>query len=113
MRLHLRSDTKLAQGQKEWEEEQGGLEFLREVSLVSASVAAKAAEWGSLVTAEVENRLVKPNCLEVARREAKRQLFRRREEAVARDASSILCPRDNPPGGHGLGTRRDWWRTSQ
>ena len=75
---------KLAQGQEEWEEEQGGLEFLREVLLVSAAVAAKAAEWGSLVVAEGARLPVRLSRLEEARREAKRQLLRRRREAVAR-----------------------------
>ena len=68
---------KLAQGQEEWEEEQGGLGFLREVSLVSAAVATKAAEWGNLVAAEVAHLLVRQSRVDAARRQAKRQLFRR------------------------------------
>ena len=84
VRLHLNSDTELAQDQEKWEEEQGGLEFLREVTLVSTQVAAQAAEWASLVAAQVRNLLVRPNRLEVARREAKNQLLRRRREAAAR-----------------------------
>ena len=57
---------------------------MKEVSLVSALVAAEAAEWSSLVAAQVAPLLVKRSRLELARREARRQLFKRREEAARR-----------------------------
>ena len=75
---------KLAKRQEEWETEQGGLGFRREVSLAAAAVAARAAEWAELVVAEVQHLLARPDRLEVARQLSRSRVLRRRRAAVAR-----------------------------
>ena len=76
--------SKLAQGQEEWETEQGGFAFRREISLAAAAIAARAAEWAELVVAEVQHLLAPPNRLEVARRLSRSRVLRRRRAAVER-----------------------------
>ena len=67
-----------------WIDEQGGKEFVQEVSLRAARAAAEAARWSGYVAAQVQGCLPKRGCLQRAREEARAKGLVRRKLAVER-----------------------------
>ena len=80
--MNSRLDRKLAEQGGGDTEEQGGQEFVKEVSLLAAQVAQRAAEWSDLVVAEVRDLLPQANRLEAAMRSARRRVLSRRQAAA-------------------------------
>ena len=70
------------QRQIDWEEEQGGFGFVRELSSEAALVAAKAAEWSRLVLVQIRAFLPRATRLEAVRVAARERAIRRRQNAA-------------------------------
>ena len=67
-----------------WVDEQGGKEFVQEVSLGAARAASEAARWLEYVAAQVQGLLPRKGRLQRARESARAKLLARRQLAVDR-----------------------------
>ena len=65
-------------------EEQGGYEYVKQTASVAANVAARAAEWSSLVAAEATRFLPPAGRLVSARRLSRARALSRRHDAAER-----------------------------